>query len=52
MQLAKGDFIGIINSDDVYLSKTLEILKNILTIIQILILFLGGKKTLGCASWL
>ena len=27
MQLAKGDFIGIINSDDVYLSKTLEILK-------------------------
>ena len=27
MQLAKGDFIEIINSDDVYLSKTLEILK-------------------------
>ncbi len=28
MQLAKGDFIGIINSDDVYLNNTLEILKN------------------------
>ena len=28
MMLAKGDFIGIINSDDIYLPNSLEILKN------------------------
>ena len=40
MMLAKGNYIGFLNSDDVYTENALEILTKYIKIILIMILFL------------
>ena len=55
MSLAKGDFIGIVNSDDTYFDNALEIIAkyiNKLTNKEIDFIFGSVKKHLGYSLWI
>ena len=52
MELANGEFIGIINSDDVYKINALEIINKNIFFYKNPDFIFGSVKTLGCSAWL
>ena len=52
MLLAKGKYIGILNSDDKYTKKALEIIKKYIIKFPKKILYLAVLKNIGCITWI